>query len=132
MSDLIIKCALGAVVTAVLALFLQEMRGAWAAVCALLGGIALCLMALSLFGYVLEPLQTLIRASGVREVHLEAVLKCIGICYLVDIGAGLCRTCGQAALASFLEMAGKISLAAVCLPLAVELLQMVGSILDAA
>ena len=46
--------------------------------------------------------------SGVSQGYLAAVLKVVGISYVTQFSAEVCRDSGQGAIASKLEIAGKI------------------------
>lgn len=60
----------------------------------------------------------LLSKSG--EKYLEPILKITGIAYISQIGAELCEDSGEKALAGRVEMAGKIAICTVAIPIAKE------------
>ena len=50
-------------------------------------------------------------------------MKCLGICYLTEIGSQLCKESGQLAISSKIELAGKVMVLILSLPMFEELLK---------
>ncbi len=62
-------------------------------------------------------------AEGSQAAPLvEAMLKLLGVGYLVHIAAECCRESGAASLASKVELCGKLEMLVICLPYIHELL----------
>lgn len=60
--------------------------------------------------------------SGVSQSYLAAVLKVVGISYVTQFSAEVCRDSGQGAIASKLEIAGKIIILLYTLPIVSDFL----------
>ena len=58
--------------------------------------------------------------SEMGDKYLEPVLKITGIAYISRIGAELCSDCGENALSSRVEAAGKIAIGVITIPIARE------------
>ena len=58
------------------------------------------------------------------------MLKVIGTAYLAQFAADLCRDAGESAVAGKVELAGRVLILALCLPVLMSILEMVGSILS--
>lgn len=61
---------------------------------------------------------------GVDSILLETLLKALGICMLSQITANICKDCGENALSTGIEMAGRIAVLIMALPIASELIRM--------
>ena len=59
----------------------------------------------------------------------EIIYKCLGVCYITQLGSGCCRDCGESGLASVVEAAGRIAILAVSLPLFKALVNIIEKIL---
>ena len=62
--------------------------------------------------------------------YLKVMLKVIGTAYLAQFAADLCRDAGESAVAGKVELAGRVLILALCVPVLLSLLDMVGSILS--
>lgn len=54
--------------------------------------------------------------AGVAGTYIAAALKVLGIAYVADFAAALCRDAGEELLASRVELAGKIFILVAALP----------------
>ncbi|MCL2014571.1 MAG: stage III sporulation AC/AD family protein [Oscillospiraceae bacterium] len=57
--------------------------------------------------------------------YVSAVIKCLGVCYLTSLASDICRDTGQTAIASKVELAGKVSILLLSLPLFNELISII-------
>ena len=119
-----------AILVAVVSLMLKPLRGDFSA----LLRIGACVL---IFGWgiptawrvVSESLSFL--AVGDVEPYVSVMLRALGIALLTRICTDICRDCGEGGTAAGVELAGKISILTLCVPLmgeivgyAMELLQM--------
>lgn len=59
----------------------------------------------------------LFESTGIDAKYIVIIFKCLGICFTAQLGCDCCRDCGENALASQLELAGKTALIITALPL---------------
>ena len=57
------------------------------------------------------------KRAGIGEMYLIILLKIIGISYLVEFGAQVCRDAGEGAIASKVELAGKVMILVMAVPI---------------
>lgn len=76
------------------------------------------------FFLVLDKLRMIIdlftemaKRAGIGEMYLIILLKIIGISYLVEFGAQICRDAGEGAIASKVELAGKVMILVMAVPI---------------
>ncbi len=67
--------------------------------------------------------------SGIKADYIKIMLKIIGISYLVQFGAELCRDCGENSLASKIELGGKVIILSLTLPVIYKIFDIVNSVL---
>ena len=67
--------------------------------------------------------------AGMDEAHIKLIFKALGICYITRLACDVCKDSGETALASKVDLAGRITIAALSLPLITALLQTVTTLL---
>ncbi len=66
---------------------------------------------------IIELFTEMAKRAGVGEMYLVILLKIIGISYLVEFGAQVCRDAGEGAIASKVELAGKVMILVMAVPI---------------
>lgn len=126
--DLIQVVAL-TVLAAMLALVLKNQRPELALQMGIAAGaLVLLLVADQLVG-VIGEIEKIGRQFGLEGEQFLVVLKVIGMAYLAEFGVQICKDAGEGALAGKVELAGKVMIIAVSIPVVSSLLEMVTSIL---
>jgi stage III sporulation protein AD len=117
-------------VAAVLVIILRQYKPEIALLVSIAAGVALFLAVLGKIGAVIEVLQDLSRRANVNMVYLGAILKIVGIAYIADFGAQICRDAGEGALAAKIELAAKILILVLAIPIVMAVLDILMKILD--
>ncbi len=124
-----LKIASFAVCAAGIALLLRRMRPEAAVALVIAAGLMTALMALPMLQDVITSLCTLASAYGVGEAYLSQLLKVGGVSLLMDFAAQSCRDAGEEGLALKAELAGRIMLISLALPVMQKLLDQIMSLL---
>ncbi|MBQ5831862.1 MAG: stage III sporulation protein AD [Selenomonadales bacterium] len=66
---------------------------------------------------IIELFTEMAKRAGIGEMYLIILLKIIGISYLVEFGAQVCRDAGESAIASKVELAGKVMILVMAVPI---------------
>lgn len=105
------------VITAVASLFIKKYQPEYSLVLTLLSG-ALVLVALALtLGGIISQLRDVFDSSKLDSEIFKVVIKALGICYITNFAGDTCRDFGQTSLAAKVELAGKITITVLTLPL---------------
>ncbi len=64
-----------------------------------------------------SQLQTLLEGAALPQAYTAILFKALGICLLTQLTADACRDAGESALAAKAELAGKLLLLVLSLPL---------------
>ncbi len=67
--------------------------------------------------------------ANVNMVYLETILKIIGIAYIAEFGAQITKDAGQGAIAAKIEMAGKILILVMAIPILTVIIETVISLI---
>ncbi|MEE1243132.1 stage III sporulation protein AD [Frisingicoccus sp.] len=93
---------------------------------ALLVGIAACIV---LFGFsvsrletIFSGLETIRQYLSVNSAYIGIILKVVGIAYISEFSANLCKDAGYSGIGSQIEMFGKLSILVMSLPILTTLL----------
>ncbi|PGZ96402.1 stage III sporulation protein AD [Bacillus pseudomycoides] len=66
---------------------------------------------------ILTMIERIANEAKVSNVYVETLLKIIGIAYIAEFGAQITKDAGQGAIASKIELAGKILILAMAIPI---------------
>ncbi len=83
------------------------------------------LMVLSKLNVVLNLFRDLAEKAQISQMYLNTILKIIGIAYITEFGAQVCRDAGEGAVAGKIEFAGKILVMIMAIPIIALVLDMI-------
>src|SRR5690606_30827858 len=106
-----------AVLGAVVLVLMRQMRPELAVPVSVLLGALVLLFVFRQISAVVELMGDLMDRAGVTAAYTGSLLKIIGIAYLTEFGAQICRDAGEAALGSKVELAGKIFILLLAVPI---------------
>ncbi len=123
MSGEIIKIVIVIIISAVFVTALRMRLGEYSFVLAL-AVIAVVLVVIlgNLFGAI-SKISDLFSQSGSATIYFTTALKALGISYITTFAADLCRDFGLSAMAQTAEIAGKISVFILSIPLMTAVLE---------
>ena len=130
MEEIIKICGIG-LLAALSALILKSLKGEYAALVRI-GGVVL-LFGIAIIGTreILSDMSDILSDKGV-EPYVSMLLKALGIGIVTKICSDVCRDCGEGSVASGVELSGKISILALCVPQLKELMGYVSELLNLA
>lgn len=102
---------------AVLSLSVKQYRQEFAVLIGIITGLILLGSVTDGLGEIFNSMNIIIEKSGVKYEYLAAILKIVGICLITQFSAEVCRDAGQNAIASKLEIAGKILILTLTIPI---------------
>ena len=121
--------AAGAVCISIIALSVKNMNREIGQMITITAVLAVLAAVIPYIVKVIASIKELSSYSSMGERYLEPILKITGIAYISQIGAELCSDSGEKALASRVEMAGKIAIGAITIPIAREAFEKIIGIL---
>jgi len=86
-------------------------------------GVVIFLLILGKISSAISILEELSRRADVDRFYLATILKIVGIAYIGEFGAQICRDAGEGAVAAKVEFAAKILVIVLSLPIIVALLE---------
>ncbi|WP_040951349.1 stage III sporulation protein AD [Gorillibacterium massiliense] len=120
-----------ALIATVLILILKEQKPIFAFLLATFTGILIFLFLLGKIAGIIHVLEDLAVKSEVQPIFFKTILKIIGIAYIAEFGAQIVRDAGQEAVASKIELAGKILIMVMAIPIITVIVETVVSLMPA-
>ena len=105
------------IVAAVLSVLVKETKPVFALLLSVFTGAFIFLLLIGKISEIIRVMGDLAEQSGIDLVFLKTVLKIIGIAYIAEFGAQIVRDAGQESVASKIEMAGKILILFMAIPI---------------
>ena len=130
MDGSLLKICAVAILCAGMGLLFKQIRGDFSALLRVAGLAIMFGFLIPVVGRVANETISLFEGDGIAP-YAETMLRALGIALLTRICADICRDCGETGAASGVEMAGKLTILLLCVPLiremigyATEILQM--------
>lgn len=118
------------VVTSVVAVLLQEVKGSYATACAICGAVFIFLSALGQVDSIVSFVTQLQQKTGLSSEYIDVVLKTIGICIFNEFAISVCNDHHHATMAAGLSFFTKTSIVVLALPIFEDVLEILGEILQ--
>lgn len=106
-------CLCAAVTSAMLRRYHQE----YASVLSIAAGAVVLIALLSGLAPAFSEIKNLLSSAGLSASYSQILFKTMGICFLAQFAADSCRDAGENVLASRVELAGKLAIVVLSLPL---------------
>lgn len=95
--------------------------------------IALCIV---IIAYCVSGLKTILEVVrriadniNIDRAYIVALIKMIGVAYICEFAAGISKDAGYSAVASYVELAGKLTMLLVSLPVLMQVIETISGIM---
>lgn len=106
-----------AVVAVVLIVIVRQERPELALQLSMVAGLIITVFVVWKLAGIVKVLERLALRADLNMVFLGALLKIIGIAYIAEFGTQVCRDAGENALAIKVELAGKVTILILAVPI---------------
>lgn len=79
---------------------------------------------------VITIFENIAESAGIENNYIKIVIKIIGVAYICQFSAELCKDAGETAIASKIEFGGKIIILSLSAPILYSLLDLVRTIIN--
>jgi len=110
-----------ALIVTVISVVLKQIRPEIALQLTILASASIFILVMSKIKVIVDLLQNLADQANIGSYYLFIVLKIVGVAYLAEFGAQICRDAGEGALASKIELAAKVAVIALAIPIIVAI-----------
>ena len=112
-----------ALIVTVIGVVLKQVNKEIALQLTILTGVTIFLLILGKVKIIVDLLQNLADQANISSYYLMIILKIVGIAYLAEFGAEICRDAEERALASKVETAAKVGVLVLAIPIIVAILE---------
>ncbi|QIA27111.1 stage III sporulation protein AD [Thermaerobacter sp. PB12/4term] len=120
-----------ALVASVLLVLLRQARPEWALLLSIVTAVAVFLLLVDDIAAVIRVLEQVADRADLDSRYTATLLKIVGVAYLAEFGAQLCRDAGESALAAKVELAGKVVILLLAVPILMAVLELLVGLLPA-
>ena len=113
----------------ILSLFLKDYNKTVSLILVLFSSALLFFKIVGSIGEITDTLKEITDNAGELSSYLKLMLKVLGIALITQITADICRDCGETALAGQTEVAAKIIIVAMFLPLFEAVVKIISGLL---
>lgn len=106
-----------AIVTVLLTSLLRQYRPEYAVAAEIVAVILILILLTVSLSDILSSLRSIMRLSGMENGYLSLLIKALGISILVQLAADTCRDAGNSALAHKVELAGRVGIVLLTMPM---------------
>lgn len=111
------------IIAAVLSVMLKKYNPEISMLVAVGAGVVVFALILSKISPALTQVNNLLSRAGMPVEYGGILLKSLGICFLCQFSSDACKDAGQSALASKVELAGKLMIVLIALPMIEDITQ---------
>ncbi|WP_243290267.1 stage III sporulation protein AD [Bacillus sp. FJAT-47783] len=115
-----------------LALIVKEQKPTFAFMLVVFVGCVIFLLLIDQISHIIQMIDSIARSANVNVMYVETILKIIGIAYIAEFGAQITKDAGQGAIASKIELGGKILILTLAIPIISVIIQTIISLLPSA
>ncbi|GGK19021.1 stage III sporulation protein AD [Caldalkalibacillus thermarum TA2.A1] len=116
-------------VATVLAIVLKEQKPVFAFLLSTFTGVLIFFFLIGKIYDVIRVLERLAVEGGINLIYLKTILQIIGIAYIAEFAAQITRDAGQGAIASKIELAGKVLIMVMAIPIITVIIETVISLI---
>ncbi len=106
-----------AIIAAILAVMMKQYHREYSIVISIAAGVIILFEVFANLSPAIKQINVLLSSSGLSAEYATILFKALGVCFLTQFAADSCRDAGESALASKTELAGKIAIVILSLPL---------------
>lgn len=126
----IVKICILAVAGVLLAANIKSQKSEYAVFLSLGLCVLILIFSVDRLSYIVDMIQELMAIVTIDNTYLILLLKLIGIAYITEFAASLCKEAGFGAIASQVELAGKLTMVFMSIPIAFSVLEVVSRFLS--
>lgn len=113
------------IIASIIIVVLKAQRPEIAIQVSIITGLVIFILIVNKLAAVLTLLSSFSAKADIDMTYMGLLLKIIGIAYISEFGAEICKDAGEAAIASKIELAGKVMVIVLAVPIVTSLLDLI-------
>lgn len=111
------------IVATALCVLIKQYKPEFALAVSLCCGVLIFVMILGSLVPAFDQIRNLIDRAALNNQHFTVLVKSLGICYVTSIASDTCKDAGQTAIAGKIELAAKVAIVVLALPMFMEIIE---------
>lgn len=118
------------IVGTILSLLVKQYKPEVAIAVPVLTGVVILSFCIPYLSELFRMFESIAEQAGIEHYHLKIVIKIIGVAYICQFASDICRDAGETAIASKIELGGKVTIITLSMPIMYNLLIIVSKIIN--
>lgn len=110
-------------------IILKQYKPEFTVYVSIVAGAIMLLMVMDKLNAIVDLLESLTNKAGTGSTFLKILLKITGIAILTEFAVSICKDSGESAIASKIDLGGKIIIISISIPIITALLELIINIL---
>ena len=116
-------------ISLIIIIILKQYRPEFTIYGAIIAGVLIIALSMDKLAGIINILTTLSNKTGINSEYLGILLKITGIAILTEFAVSICNDAGESAIATKIDLGGKIIIISISIPIIVALLELIVKIL---
>lgn len=104
-------------------LLLRQLRPELSMILVIAASVAIMIGLLGKMATVIRLVEELAKRANVGTMHMNTLIKIMGVAYVAEYGAQICKDAGENSLGSKVELAGKLTILSLSVPVVLVILE---------
>lgn len=126
----IIIIASVAIIAAILSLILKQYKPEYSIFISIAAGVLIFLSVLAVIRPIMDYISSLTEQTGLSGEYAEVLIKSLAVCYITQLASDCCTDAGETAIAGKLQIAGRIAILLIALPMFQSLTELVTELIN--
>lgn len=127
----IIQIVLLGIIASILFIILKDINESFAFLLIVFTGVLIFIIVIQRIGIIFTMIETLGEKASIDGIYLETILKIIGIAYITELGSNITKDAGLGSVAAKIELAGKIFILLLAVPIITAVIEAILNFLPA-
>lgn len=119
----IMKIVVVGIIATLLAVLLKDEKPEIAILVSIVTGLVIFVFLVTKLSSVISVLKYFAGKANIDILYFSTILKVIAIAYITEFGAQVCRDAGEGSIASKIELAGKVLIMVIAIPILSALME---------
>lgn len=126
----ILRIAGVALIACALSLAIKQIRPEFGIYIPITAAIIIFVYAVSELCGIIDALSLRLEKFGMDKAYLKVLMKSLGLAYVAQTAADICKDAGESALSSKVELCGKVMILSLCIPVIFDVLDMIDEVIS--
>lgn len=127
--SLLTICA-ASIVVVLISLKLKKINGEYSMILSTAACVLILGFIVDRLGQLVDYIGTVVKYINVDMSYISLIMKMLIVAYICEFVSGICKDSGYSAMASYIELAGRITMAVMSLPVLMNVIEMVTELME--